>query len=221
MFDEVAELTRPELEGRALPVTFDAGENRSRSSPITAASFRFCSISSRTPIKFTDSGWVRVTAVARDGRIELSVADTGRGIPRARLQAIFDPFVQVRPHSGEDRGGVGLGLAITRELMRLMSGELACRERGGSRFDVHGEAAARLTTRTCGAGQSSVTRVVRVDGDRRERCIISPRSTARRLAKSRKSEENELHLGDHPLGKHAGSSRCFSQPNDWVAQMLE
>ena len=62
----------------------------------------------------------------------LLVRDTGRGIPPDRLEAIFDPFVQVdstltRPHQGS-----GLGLAISRDLARGMGGDLTVESAPGA-----------------------------------------------------------------------------------------
>jgi signal transduction histidine kinase len=54
----------------------------------------------------------------------LEVRDTGSGIPADRLQAIFEPFVQVDGGHTRTHSGVGLGLAISRDLARAMGGEL-------------------------------------------------------------------------------------------------
>jgi signal transduction histidine kinase len=66
------------------------------------------------------------------------VADTGIGIPRDRLDAIFEPFVQVRTDYARGTGGTGLGLAISRDLARGMGGDLRVRseEGKGSTFTV-------------------------------------------------------------------------------------
>ena len=84
-------------------------------------------------VKFTD----------RDGRITLNceiagdsarviVTDTGRGIPRGKLQTIFDPFVQVDRHlTPERQQGVGLGLAISRDLARAMHGDISVQSDAG------------------------------------------------------------------------------------------
>lgn len=50
--------------------------------------------------------------------------DTGRGIPADRLQAVFEPFVQVDSGLTRTQGGSGLGLAISRDLARAMAGSL-------------------------------------------------------------------------------------------------
>jgi signal transduction histidine kinase/AraC-like DNA-binding protein len=76
--------------------------------------------------KFTDSGFVRMSALAGPGWIELRVADSGRGIAPDRIERIFEPFVS----SGGD--GVGLGLSISRHLALLHGGSLRAESRAGS-----------------------------------------------------------------------------------------
>ena len=77
-------------------------------------------------VKFTPSGG-RITlrsSAERDGRlVAIEVVDTGRGIPSNKVEAMFEPFVQVRsdPRANE---GTGLGLAISRNLARGMGGDL-------------------------------------------------------------------------------------------------
>jgi signal transduction histidine kinase len=76
-------------------------------------------------VKFTDAGGaVTVRARAVDGRVEIAVRDTGIGIPTEKLEAIFEPFVQVRSGPTRAAEGAGLGLAISRDLARGMGGEL-------------------------------------------------------------------------------------------------
>ena len=57
--------------------------------------------------------------------VTASVSDTGPGIPLEKLDTIFEPFVQLAPGDEKRRGGVGLGLAISRDLARGMDGELS------------------------------------------------------------------------------------------------
>jgi signal transduction histidine kinase len=77
-------------------------------------------------IKFTDSGGsVRVSYHRAGGGVRVSVRDTGRGIAPEQQRRIFDPFVQVDRHlTAESQQGVGLGLAISRDLARGMGGDL-------------------------------------------------------------------------------------------------
>jgi signal transduction histidine kinase len=66
------------------------------------------------------------------------VADTGCGIPSDKLEAIFDPFVQVNRKLTRTSEGTGLGLAINRDLAQGMAGEITVQsvEGGGSTFTL-------------------------------------------------------------------------------------
>jgi signal transduction histidine kinase len=79
-------------------------------------------------IKFTESGGeVRISASPLDEsarQVRIAVTDTGRGIPAEKLEAIFEPFVQVDSRLTRTEGGTGLGLAISRDLARRMAGDL-------------------------------------------------------------------------------------------------
>ncbi|WP_420125841.1 ATP-binding protein [Longimicrobium sp.] len=76
-------------------------------------------------IKFTDRGGrVEISCQRLDGRVRVDVRDTGVGIPTEKLEAIFDPFVQVRADLTRPHEGTGLGLAISRDLARGMGGDL-------------------------------------------------------------------------------------------------
>jgi signal transduction histidine kinase/CHASE3 domain sensor protein len=76
-------------------------------------------------IKFTpEGGTVDVDCVRDSGRVKVRVSDTGVGIPSDRLQSIFDPFVQVDSEFTRTASGAGLGLAISRDLARMMGGDL-------------------------------------------------------------------------------------------------
>jgi signal transduction histidine kinase/CheY-like chemotaxis protein len=88
-------------------------------------------------VKFTDRGGVCVT-VERDenGVARFSVIDTGPGVPTERRAAIFDSFEQGDGSHARRFEGAGLGLAISRELLRFMDGELTLADNpgGGSIF---------------------------------------------------------------------------------------
>ena len=77
-------------------------------------------------VKFTERGSVTVSASYVRKNLELSVTDTGCGIPSDKLSNILDPFVQVHDptHSADRPLGTGLGLSICRSLVEMMGGEL-------------------------------------------------------------------------------------------------
>jgi len=76
-------------------------------------------------IKFTAAGGtIAVKCERLDGHVSFQVSDTGKGIPGDKLAEIFDPFVQVNPKFTRPQDGVGLGLAISRDLARGMGGDL-------------------------------------------------------------------------------------------------
>jgi signal transduction histidine kinase len=79
-------------------------------------------------VKFTARGGRVAVACEHDADarlVRVRVADSGRGIPADKLDAVFEPFVQVDRHrTHESQQGVGLGLAISRDLARGMGGDL-------------------------------------------------------------------------------------------------
>jgi signal transduction histidine kinase len=75
--------------------------------------------------KFTDEGGeVTVDCTSDDTQVFIRVRDTGIGIPAEKLGVIFDPFVQVDTNYTRTKDGIGLGLAISRDLARGMKGDL-------------------------------------------------------------------------------------------------
>jgi PAS domain S-box-containing protein len=72
--------------------------------------------------KFTLTGGVEVTLCAADGCAELSVIDTGTGIPEAELPRIFERFHRIEGAPGRTHEGTGIGLALVDELVRLHGG---------------------------------------------------------------------------------------------------
>jgi signal transduction histidine kinase len=75
-------------------------------------------------IKFTDAGEVRVTARAVNGHFNVSVADTGPGIPEEHQVRIFEQFHQVDSSNTKAKGGTGLGLAIAKEIVEMHGGRI-------------------------------------------------------------------------------------------------
>ena len=80
-------------------------------------------------IRFTDTGGITVDVREETGSdagcLEVTIADTGIGIPSDRLEHVFQLFTQVDEGLTRRAGGAGLGLAISRQLVRLMGGEIS------------------------------------------------------------------------------------------------
>jgi signal transduction histidine kinase/CheY-like chemotaxis protein len=80
-------------------------------------------------IKYTDHGEVRLSAQVTGPRLEISVADTGIGIPAGLHEHVFEEFYQV---PGVRRGGTGLGLPYARRLARILGGDLTLTSEPGA-----------------------------------------------------------------------------------------
>jgi len=91
-------------------------------------------------VKFTRrDGCISVSARKLDGRIKFEIADTGVGIDASFLPHVFDRFRQADSTTTRRHGGLGLGLAIVRELVRLQDGEVEAASSGlgrGATFTV-------------------------------------------------------------------------------------
>jgi signal transduction histidine kinase len=85
-------------------------------------------------VEYTDTGDVTITAGRRGDALEIAIADTGKGIPAGKLEAIFEKFQQVEPLAGivKPGMGIGLGLSISKEFARLLGGEIAVTSEQGS-----------------------------------------------------------------------------------------
>jgi signal transduction histidine kinase len=98
-------------------------------------------------LKYTEHGWIKIEAAARDGEALFTVADSGRGIPPEYRERVFEPFTQVDFSDRREATGIGLGLAIVKKYVELHGGRvwLESEPGKGSRFyftilrEVHDE----------------------------------------------------------------------------------
>ena len=83
-------------------------------------------------------GQVTVTAYQRNKHVYLSVEDTGSGIPKELRERVFEPFFRVDKSRSRELGGVGLGLAFVREIVRVHDGSIYIKsgKTGGTIFEV-------------------------------------------------------------------------------------
>ena len=83
-------------------------------------------------------GQVTVTAYQRNKQVYLSVEDTGSGIPKELRERVFEPFFRVDKSRSRELGGVGLGLALVHEIVRVHDGSICIKsgKTGGTIFEV-------------------------------------------------------------------------------------
>jgi signal transduction histidine kinase len=81
--------------------------------------------------KFTEKGSIVLSASERDGTVEISVRDTGTGIPTDKLETIFEEFCQLEGATTPAQSGTGLGLSVSRRLARLLGGEITVKSELG------------------------------------------------------------------------------------------
>jgi PAS domain S-box-containing protein len=123
--DHASELTAPQLRAKNLAFVCDL---RDEGVKVRADEDGFHQILVNlltNAVKFTeDGGRITVDCRLADHSVEITVADTGVGIAAEQLETVFEPFAQL-PQAREKRSsGVGLGLAISRDLARAMGGDL-------------------------------------------------------------------------------------------------
>ena len=90
-------------------------------------------------IKYNHSGGqITVTADRKEKHVYLSVEDTGTGIPEELKERVFEPFFRVDKSRSRELGGVGLGLALVREIVRVHDGSITVKSNpsGGTIFEV-------------------------------------------------------------------------------------
>lgn len=89
--------------------------------------------------KFTATGSITITTVINSDRLQISVRDTGVGIPEASFDKIFNPFTQENNQVEKLYGGTGLGLSISKRLVQLLKGTLTVESKleEGSNFIIN------------------------------------------------------------------------------------
>ena len=122
LFGRLRGLARPMAEGKPVDVTVsdDGAPDTILTDEVALTSILRNLLSNG--IKYTDSGEVRLSARVAGPRVEISVADTGIGIPAGLHAHVFEEFYQV---PGIRRGGTGLGLPYARRLARILGGDLS------------------------------------------------------------------------------------------------
>ena len=133
LFGRLRGLARPMAEGKPIEVVVDdEGVPEAILTDEVALTSILRNLLSNG-IKYTDRGEVRLSARVLGPRLELTVADTGIGIPAGLYEHVFEEFYQV---PGIRRGGTGLGLPYARRLARILGGDLVLSSEPGAGTSV-------------------------------------------------------------------------------------
>ena len=139
LFSDIVSLMRPQYEQKQLPLSLDISANapvRIVSDPDKIRQILKNLLSNA--LKFTDEGEVKVSvksdigATHRGLPLNISVTDTGMGIPREKQNKIFDAFHQADGSIRRRFGGTGLGLSISQRLASMLGGSLEVRSEFGT-----------------------------------------------------------------------------------------
>ncbi len=119
------ELIRPQLDEKQLTYVFEGGNRSTKMLADSEKVVRILTNLLTNAMKFTEpGGTITLGWVPSDEFVNITVTDSGIGIPPDRIESVFEPFVQVPGQKKMNPQGIGFGLAIGRKLARLMGGEL-------------------------------------------------------------------------------------------------
>jgi PAS domain S-box-containing protein len=124
ILEGVAETVRPLLEEKGVELAIEVGPELDACWLDGEKIYRVYLNLVENAVKFSSGGTVRMSARISDGELEGSVTDQGIGIPPDRLEDIFHAFTQVDASSTRPYPGVGLGLAICKQLVELHGGRI-------------------------------------------------------------------------------------------------
>ena len=137
LVDEVLEDLEPLAEGKNIRLIGKCKDITMTGSDILI--YRLVYNLVENAIKYNHSGGqVTVTADRKENHVYLSVEDTGAGIPEELKERVFEPFFRVDKSRSRELGGVGLGLALVREIVRVHDGSITVKANpsGGTIFEV-------------------------------------------------------------------------------------
>ena len=137
LVDEVLEDLEPLAEGKNIRLIGKCEDITMTGSDILI--YRLVYNLVENAIKYNHSGGqVTVTADRKENHVYLSVEDTGAGIPEDLKERVFEPFFRVDKSRSRELGGVGLGLALVREIVRVHDGSITVKSNpsGGTIFEV-------------------------------------------------------------------------------------
>jgi PAS domain S-box-containing protein len=128
---EVSDLLRPHAESKGIQLTLDVSDKLPQSVMSDGGRMKQVLLNLiGNAIKFTEKGEVKVCAKLlsiskSQSELQISIKDTGIGIPQEKIGALFNMFSQVDSSTSRKYGGTGLGLAISKQIVDLLNGSIA------------------------------------------------------------------------------------------------
>jgi len=124
LMESVASMAEPLASAKGLSFAIDGGADglSIHTDPVKLRQVLLNLLSNA--VKYTENGGIKVSTEAHDGVVDFLVSDTGVGVSEENLEKIFEPFWQVEQTTTRRAGGTGLGLAVTRQFVDLLSGRI-------------------------------------------------------------------------------------------------
>jgi len=113
---------RPLAEAKGLELRVESSGGHCRSDEVLLE--RIIRNIAQNAVRYSEGGSIVIRAVLRGDTVRVLVADSGIGIPRSEKQQVFDEYYQVDNRARDRRKGLGLGLAIVRDLVRLLDARI-------------------------------------------------------------------------------------------------
>ena len=134
---DLASIFRAAIEKAGMKLTVNCGKNIAGYVDVDMWEIIVLNLMSNA-FKYTHHGEITVTLTREEGRLKLSVADTGVGIPENELQRVFERFHRIQNIFGRSQEGTGIGLALVQELVKLHQGSIDVKSRldEGTTFTV-------------------------------------------------------------------------------------
>jgi signal transduction histidine kinase len=131
MASEVVAMTQPHAEQKALGLNLHVAKAlpRVETDPRLVRLVLLNLV--ENAVKFTDRGDVDVGVEIQGDQLKLSVRDSGPGIPEEQQPLVFQPFEQLAPNESKNLPGIGLGLALVREMVSALGGSIDVSSRLG------------------------------------------------------------------------------------------
>jgi signal transduction histidine kinase/PAS domain-containing protein len=131
LIDEVVEVAEPLVREKGLELRLEVGQPNAELFTDAGKLRQILLNLLRNAVKFTERGAIGLSVELRGDQLVIAISDTGIGIAPEKLEEIFEPFRQVEQGTTRRAGGTGIGLSVSRQLARLLGGDVSVESRPG------------------------------------------------------------------------------------------